>query len=55
MNSIVPYASMLVQYLQNMLDNTPESEISKELIYKSNYKMVRKIIVSGKYDFDNPK
>jgi len=50
----VPYANVINEYLQRLIRNSPESEISKEVIYRANYNMVRKIITKGEYDFDNP-
>ena len=51
--ALVPYKNRILEYLESLIPNTPESEISKEVIYKIHYKQVRKIINKGGYNFEN--
>ena len=52
--ALVPYVSLINQYLQSMVADSPESELSYEMIEKAEYNQVRKIIEGGGYNFDNP-
>lgn len=54
-SALVPYKGAILQYLQNLLDDGPASELCKEVLYRAEYKMVRKIIETGEYNFENPK
>ncbi|CAI2384441.1 unnamed protein product [Moneuplotes crassus] len=53
--ALVPYKNKKVEYLQQMLPQSPGLEIAEEITYKSQYKQVQKIINHGGYDFDNPR
>lgn len=55
MNALVPFENKVIQYLENLLPKTPESELAKEVVHNAHYKQVQMIIKRGRYNFDNPK
>lgn len=54
-NALVPYSNKKYHPLEKLVPENPASEISKELIHDSTYKIIRKIMEKSHYDFDNPK
>lgn len=54
--AVVPYRGRSVSHkLLHLIPNSTESELSRELIEKSTFKVFKKIQSEGEYDFDNPK
>ena len=53
--ALVLYKNNPMTYLESLVPNTPEAEISKEVINYINYKQVKKILKEGKYNFNDPK
>ena len=54
-NAIVPYRHPINHKLAQLILHSPDSELSKELIEKSTFKIFQKILFEGEYDFENPR